>query len=82
MLDEQFYSQLKHRHTAYPNTTPFQILEHLDTTWCPLDVQAKKKLNDAYFAPWDSHEHPVCHGRGGSIIIINASCEITFIILM
>ena len=32
-LDKQFYSQLKHRHTAYRSTTPFQILKHLDTTW-------------------------------------------------
>ena len=56
-IDEQFYSQLKHCHTAYRNTTPFQILEHLNLTWCPLDVQAKKKLNDAYFAQWDHHEH-------------------------
>ena len=52
-IDEQFYSQLKHRHTAYRNTTPFQILEHLNSTWCPLDVQAKKKLKDAYFTQWD-----------------------------
>jgi hypothetical protein len=28
-IDEQFYSQLKHRRTAYRNTTPFQLLEHL-----------------------------------------------------
>ena len=39
-LDEQFYAQLKHRHSAYRNITPFQILEHLNTIWCPLDVQA------------------------------------------
>jgi hypothetical protein len=44
---EQFYSQVKHYHTAYRNTTPFQILEHLNSTWCPLDVQAKKKLKEA-----------------------------------
>ena len=30
-LDEQYYSQLKHVNTAYRNTTPIQILEHLDT---------------------------------------------------
>ena len=30
-LDEQYYSQLKHVNTAYQNTTPIQILEHLDT---------------------------------------------------
>ena len=44
--DEQFYSQLKHCHTAYRNTTSFQILKHLNSTWCPLNVQAKKKLKD------------------------------------
>ena len=62
-IDEQFYSQLKHRHTAYRNTTPFQLLEHLNSTWCPLDVQAKKKLKDAYFAQWDRHEHLTAFGK-------------------
>jgi hypothetical protein len=37
-LDEQYYLQLKHINTAYRNTTPIQILEHLDTRWCPLNV--------------------------------------------
>ena len=37
-LDEQFYAQLRHCHSAYRNITPFQILEHLNTTWCPLEV--------------------------------------------
>ena len=62
-INEQFYSQLKHRHTAYCNTTPFQILEHLNSTWCPLNVQAKKKLKDAYFAQWDHHEHLTAFGK-------------------
>ena len=30
-LDKNWYSQLKDVHTAYRNTTPIQILEHLDT---------------------------------------------------
>jgi hypothetical protein len=30
-LDKIWYSQLKDVHTAYRNTTPIQILEHLDT---------------------------------------------------
>ena len=30
-LDEQYYSQLEHVNTAYRNTTPIQILEHLNT---------------------------------------------------
>jgi hypothetical protein len=30
-LDEQYYLQMKHISTAYRNTTPIQILEHLDT---------------------------------------------------
>jgi hypothetical protein len=62
-LDEQFYVQLKHRHSAYCNITPFQILEHLNSIWCPLDVQAKKKLKDAYFAKWDGNEHLVGSGK-------------------
>jgi hypothetical protein len=49
-LDVQFYLQLKHCHLAFRNITPLQILEHLNTIWCPLDVQSKKKLKDAYFA--------------------------------
>ena len=56
-LDEQFYFQMKHRHSAYRNTTSYQILDHLDTLWCLLNVQAKKKLKDAYFTRWDKHEH-------------------------
>ena len=62
-LGEQFYAQLKHRHSAYRNITPFQILEHLNTIWCPLDVQAKKKLKDAYFAKWDGNEHLTAFGK-------------------
>jgi hypothetical protein len=53
-LDEQFYSQLKHRLTAYCNITPFQILNHLDDRWCPLDVQAKKELRRTYYTKWDT----------------------------
>ena len=34
-LDEHYYSQLKHFNTAYRNTTPIQILEHLDTRCRP-----------------------------------------------
>ena len=53
-LDEAYYSQLKHVTTAYRNTTPLQILEHLDTRWCPLDVRAKKQLKAEFYAEWDS----------------------------
>ena len=53
-LDEQYYSQLKHVSTAYCNTTPIQILEHLDTRWCPLDVQACKILKKEFYSNWDS----------------------------
>ena len=55
-LDEQYYSQLKHVNTAYRNTTPLQILEHLDTRWCPLDVQARKILKKEFYTDWDSSE--------------------------
>jgi hypothetical protein len=47
-LNKQFYSQLRHRLTVYRNITPYQILEHLNTCWCPLDVKAKKELKPAY----------------------------------
>jgi len=53
-LDEAYYSQLKHVTTAYRNTTPLQILEHLDTRWCPLDIRAKKQLKAEFYADWDS----------------------------
>jgi hypothetical protein len=53
-LHKQYYSQLKHINTAYCNTTPIQILEHLDTRWCPLDVQARKLLKAEFHANWDS----------------------------
>jgi hypothetical protein len=47
-LDKSWYSQLKHLHTAYRNMQPLQILEHLNTQWCPLDVNAKKMLKAGY----------------------------------
>lgn len=62
-LDEQYYAQLKHRLTAYRNITPFQILEHLNDRWCPLDVQAKKKLRKDYYTTWDSDEHLTAFGK-------------------
>ena len=62
-LNEQFYAQLRNRHSAYRNITAFQILKHLNTIWCPLDAQAKKKLKDAYFANWDSNKHLTAFGK-------------------
>jgi hypothetical protein len=62
-LDEQYYSQLRHRLTAYRNITPYQILEHLNNRWCPLDVQAKKALKKAYYTAWDSDEHLMAFGK-------------------
>ena len=53
-LNKQYYLQLKHINTAYRNTTPIQILEHLDTRWCPLDICARKLLKAEFHAHWDS----------------------------
>jgi hypothetical protein len=53
-LGEQYYLQLKHINTAHRNTTPIQILEHLNTRWCPLDVPARKLLKAEFHANWDS----------------------------
>ncbi len=53
-LGEQYYSQLKNINTAYRNTTPIQILEHLDTQWCPLNVRARKLLKAELHANWDN----------------------------
>jgi hypothetical protein len=62
-LDKQYYSQLRHRLTAYRNVTPFQILEHLNNRWCPLNVKAKKALKDAYYMKWDGKEHLTVFGK-------------------
>jgi hypothetical protein len=44
ILDKNWYSQLKHIHTAYRNMTPIQLLKHLNSRWCPLDIYTKEKL--------------------------------------
>jgi hypothetical protein len=62
-LDKNWYSQLKSVHTTYPNTTPIQILDHLNTRWCPLDVHAKKNLKQAYYAEWDGEMHLTVFGK-------------------
>jgi hypothetical protein len=56
-LDKQYYFQLKHHLRVYCNVTPFQILEHLNDHWCPLDIKVKKVLKVAYFTKWDGDEH-------------------------
>jgi hypothetical protein len=53
-LDEQYYLQLKNINTAYRNTTPIQILEHLDTQWCPLNGRTRKLLKAEFHADWDN----------------------------
>ena len=63
-LDKQFYSQLRLRLTAYCNITPYQILEHLNNCWCPLDVKAKKELKTAYYTKWEhTIEHLTAFGK-------------------
>jgi hypothetical protein len=62
-LEKKYYCQLKHCLAAYRNITPFQILEHLNDWWCPLDVQAKKELQKAYYLKWDSDEHLTAFGK-------------------
>jgi hypothetical protein len=48
---------------AYRNITPFQILEHLNKCWCPLDVQAKKVLKMEYYTKWNADEHLMAFGK-------------------
>ncbi len=64
-LDEQFYSQLRHRLTAYRDITPYQILEQFkNTRWCPLNVKAKKELKTAYYTKWEhTIEHLTAFGK-------------------
>jgi hypothetical protein len=57
VLDKQYYSQLKHLLMACQNVIPFQILEHLNDQWCPLDVKAKKSLKDVDYTKWDGYKH-------------------------
>ena len=62
-LDEQYYSQLKRLNTAYHNTSPIQAIKHLDTRWCPLDVQARKMLKKEFYTDWDtSNTHLTAFG--------------------
>jgi hypothetical protein len=62
-LDKQYYSQLKHVITAYRNTTAIQILDHLNTRWRPLDVQAQKIPKKEFYTDWDtSNMHPTAFG--------------------
>jgi hypothetical protein len=62
-LDEQYFSQLKHVNTAYRDTSPIQVLEHLNTRWCPLDVQARKMLKKEFYTDWDtSNTHLTAFG--------------------
>jgi hypothetical protein len=62
-LDKNWYSQLKDVHTAYRNTTPIQILKHLDTRWCLLNVHTKKNLRLAYYTKWDNEIHLTAFGK-------------------
>jgi hypothetical protein len=62
-LNKNWYSQLKSVHTAYRNTTPIQILNHLNTQWCLLDVHAKKNLKQAYYAELDGEMHQTAFGK-------------------
>jgi len=48
---------------VYQNITPFQILEHLNNRWCPLDVKAKKALKNTYYTKWDGSEHLTTFGK-------------------
>jgi hypothetical protein len=43
-LNKQYCSQFRLWLTVYRNITPYQILEHLNNRWYPLDVKAKKEL--------------------------------------
>ena len=62
-LDEQYYSQLKHVNTTYPNTSLIQVLKHLDTHRCPLDIQACKMLKKEFYTSWDtSNTHLTAFG--------------------
>jgi hypothetical protein len=48
---------LKHWLTGYHHITPFQILEHLNDCWCPLNIKVEKGFKDAYHTKRDEDEH-------------------------
>jgi hypothetical protein len=63
-LRQNWYSQLKSVHTAYRNTTtPIQILGHLNSQWCPLDVHSKKNLRMPYYVDWDREQNLAAIGK-------------------
>ena len=43
--------------------TPIQLLEHLNSRWCPLDVHTKKKLKQNYYTKWDNEIHLTTFGK-------------------
>jgi hypothetical protein len=63
-LNENWYSQLKHLHTAYRSVQPIQILDHLNTRWCPPGVHAKKLIKAKYWTKWDGDIHLTAFGKG------------------
>jgi hypothetical protein len=48
---------------AYCNVQPIQILDHLHTRWCPLDVHAKKLIKAEYLTKWDGNMHLTTFGK-------------------
>ena len=61
-LDEQYYKQLKHQLTKYRNVKLQEILKHLNDRWCPLDVMARKQIQDTYYVKWDKDQHLTAFG--------------------
>ena len=51
----------------------YQILEHLNNRWCPLDVKAKKELKTAYYTKWD---HAVKHLMAFGKCLDNNHCSL------
>ena len=42
----------------------YQILEHLNNRWCPLNVKAKKEIKKAYYTKWNhAAEHLMAFGK-------------------
>jgi hypothetical protein len=43
--------------------TPIQILAHLNSQWCPLDIHTKKKLKQDYYTNGDVNTHLTAFGK-------------------
>ena len=52
-LDLEYYAGLEHEVYEYLNVLPREYIVHLETNYCPLDVQAIKEVKEHFYRGWD-----------------------------